>query len=203
MICDTNGCESDACMHLSSVDNRHVVESRSLCDLHASVFLGTIDKASILPSVLPAELQFFLYLMVLNQNSAISHFYLRSADGSARIVLGSGYIEHANIATLLATQTLTRPPTHQVLVNTITSLGGTLDKIIITNYNYDTGVIESELRIKSNHTKSNLTIDIRPSDSIALAILTDMPIMVSEVALRKLVAKEVVDRESERKLGGS
>ena len=76
---------------------------------------------------------------------------------------------------------LPRPQTHDLLKNTIESLGASLKKAVITNLvdNTDHAVLYLESGGKT------VTTDCRPSDAIALALRTNSPIFVESTVLEK------------------
>lgn len=77
-----------------------------------------------------------------------------------------GPFEAQSIALVLQGRTPPRPLTHDLLKSLCESLGGTLQKIIITN------IIESTFyaEIYIQYQGQELVLDARPSDAIALAL---------------------------------
>jgi bifunctional DNase/RNase len=74
-----------------------------------------------------------------------------------------------------------RPLTHDLLKDTIDSLNGKLEKIVIDKLEDNT--FHAKLVIKTNGTVKS--VDARPSDSIALALRAKAPIFVEEAVLDK------------------
>ncbi|MEO1715639.1 MAG: bifunctional nuclease family protein [Planctomycetota bacterium] len=72
---------------------------------------------------------------------------------------------------------LSRPQTHDLLASTITALGGTLDRVTVTHLAEHTFFAELAVTTADG---TNLTIDSRPSDAIALGIAANTPIYVAE-----------------------
>lgn len=72
-----------------------------------------------------------------------------------------------------------RPMTHDLLRNIIRQMGGTVNRVTVTDLRDSTffAVIE----IAANNVQ--VLIDARPSDAIALALRVDCPIFVSEAVL--------------------
>jgi hypothetical protein len=73
-----------------------------------------------------------------------------------------------------------RPQTHDLLASVITSLGGTLTSITITDLTDQTFFATLDVRVKGGDA---IHIDARPSDAIALGVAEDVPIFVEEHVL--------------------
>ena len=74
-----------------------------------------------------------------------------------------------------------RPMTHDLLKNTISKFGGKVKDITITKL--EDGIFYAEIAVK---TKSSIvTIDARPSDSMALAVRVKAPIFVNKKVLEE------------------
>jgi bifunctional DNase/RNase len=78
-----------------------------------------------------------------------------------------------------------RPLTHDLLKDTITQLGATLQKIIITKLEFNTFFAKLVLQTKGGELRE---VDARPSDSIAIALRSDAPIFVSEQVLNQVAS---------------
>ena len=76
-----------------------------------------------------------------------------------------------------------RPLTHDLLRDTITQLGASLQRIIITKLEFNTFFATLILQTKEGEQRE---VDARPSDSIAVALRADAPIFVSEEVLNQV-----------------
>jgi len=107
-----------------------------------------------------------------------------------------GVFEAAAIAMELQKAKPPRPMTHDLLLDAVTKMGGTIEKVSIVDVKEGTfyAAIEAEKEGKK------ITLDARPSDAIALAVRAQVPIFVSEVVMMqaKLVNAEK-DQEETRK----
>jgi hypothetical protein len=74
-----------------------------------------------------------------------------------------------------------RPQTHDLLASTIKQLGGRLKQISI--HNLEHGTFFAKLVITRNG--SEIEVDSRPSDAIALGVAEDVPIFVAEHVLEQ------------------
>jgi hypothetical protein len=86
-----------------------------------------------------------------------------------------GPLEAQNIAIPLQGITPPRPLTPDLLKSVIEQLGGKPEKVVITDLKDDT--YYAELYIKQGD--KVIKLDSRPSDAIALAIRTDIPIFLN------------------------
>ena len=87
-----------------------------------------------------------------------------------------GPYESESISIALQEIEISRPQTHDLVKNAIYGLGGNIDRIIINELKDDIfyGIIEI------SQGKKKLSLDTRPSDALALAVRTHVPIFISE-----------------------
>jgi uncharacterized protein len=78
-----------------------------------------------------------------------------------------------------------RPLTHDLLKSVIATLGGKLERVIITKLELNT--FYAALAIQDSAGKIE-RVDARPSDSIALALRADAPIYVAEEVLNQVAS---------------
>ncbi len=86
--------------------------------------------------------------------------------------------------------------THDLLANTIQSLGAQAEKVVITHIVENT--FYSEISLVQND--NVLVLDARPSDSIAIAVRLNIPIYVSEAVMStaKMVNVEKDEKEAQK-----
>lgn len=78
-----------------------------------------------------------------------------------------------------------RPLTHDLLRNTISQLGGKLQRIVISRLEFNTFFAKLILQTKEGAVEE---VDARPSDSIALALRAEAPIFVAEDVLNQVAS---------------
>lgn len=125
----------------------------------------------------PVAVQMDLVRIVITESSVEQIIYLRETGGEKRtfpIVIG--LFEASSIDRRVKGVVSERPQTHDLLANTIESLGGELQDIHISELRNHTYF--AKLRVKQNG--ELVQIDCRPSDAIALAVTADVPIYVAE-----------------------
>jgi uncharacterized protein len=92
-----------------------------------------------------------------------------------------GFFEASAIATQLEKVQLSRPMTHDLIKNLLDTLRVTVIKTEVTELRENTFFAIIHLDMDGTH----FAIDARPSDAIALALRTDVPIYVHEEVIKK------------------
>jgi hypothetical protein len=101
-----------------------------------------------------------------------------------------GPAEADAIAVKLQKVNVPRPLTHDLLSSVIDTLGASIDSIIVNDLKNDTFFAKINLSLDG----SQLEVDSRPSDALALAVRVDAPIYVDESVLDK--AGILLDKET-------
>ncbi len=78
---------------------------------------------------------------------------------------------------------LRRPMTHDLILNCIDGLGGTLERVLVTKLEKSTFIGAIELR---NAAGIHVRVDSRPSDAMIVAMKRQVPIYVEEQVLREI-----------------
>ena len=101
---------------------------------------------------------------------------LKEKEGERYLPIWIGQPESEAIVMRLQDTAVPRPMTHDLLVNVIKELGGTVQYIIVNDLNDNTFFG----RIAVEHQDRLQLIDSRPSDAIAIAVRTAVPIYAAE-----------------------
>lgn len=80
-----------------------------------------------------------------------------------------------------------RPMTHDLIKNVLDALEAKVISIVVTELKDNTYLSKTHLTYQG----SEITVDSRPSDAIALALRADVPIFVSEDAIKKPRSEEL------------
>ena len=104
---------------------------------------------------------------------------LKELLGERVLLIWIGPREASAIATELAAMEFARPLTHDLLCTVIKQLGGTLQKVVISRVK-DTTYYAELLVLKNGEL---ISLDARPSDSIAIALRSDTQIFAHEELL--------------------
>jgi len=101
-----------------------------------------------------------------------------------------GAAEADAIAVKLQGVAVPRPMTHDLLHSVIDALGANINSIIVSELKNDTFYAKLILNIDGGQ----MEVDCRPSDALALAVRTDVPIYAEEAVLDK--AGILLDKET-------
>ena len=119
----------------------------------------------------------------LDQNSMVPVVIITDRDEKGFIPIVIGPAEAGAISEGLEGKSRPRPMTHDLIKNLIDTLNAKVERIVIHDLREETYYA----RICLKTADSEVDVDARPSDAIALALRTDAPIYVSEeVAARAL-----------------
>lgn len=114
--------------------------------------------------------------LVINDRSAEQVIHLREVEGSRGFPIVIGTFEALAIDRLLSSAPAERPLTHELLANAVGLLGARITYVVIDDVRDETYFAKLVLRRDGDE----YGVDARPSDAIALAVLSTAPIYVSE-----------------------
>jgi bifunctional DNase/RNase len=117
----------------------------------------------------------------LDRSSNTPVVILEEVGGERVLPIWIGPGEASAIAMQLADMEFSRPLTHDLLVAVLNGLGGSLRKVIITRVEKNT--YYAELIIHRNG--EVISVDARPSDSIAVALRTEAKIFAQDELLER------------------
>lgn len=92
-----------------------------------------------------------------------------------------GFAEASAISDGLQANDIGRPLTHDLMLDVIEELGGRVNKIEVTDLDESTYLADVHL----DTPRGTVSIDARPSDSLALAARTNAPISVSQAVFEE------------------
>jgi len=104
---------------------------------------------------------------------------LRVKDSDRYLPIWIGPNEADSITLKLQEVSVPRPLTHDLLESIITSLGASVIRVVVCDLSNDTFFANIVLQVSG----TEMEIDCRPSDAIALAIRTEAPIFVEDFVL--------------------
>jgi len=131
--------------------------------------------------------------LILEKKTQQNIVVLREGDGERILPIWIGPGEAQAIRRMLAGETFPRPLTHDLLVLAIEGLHAKVTRIVISDLRENTFFasifIEKESEV--------LSLDARPSDSIAVALRARAPIFVNEKLLQPPPRADEAEREEE------
>ncbi|MCU4752979.1 bifunctional nuclease family protein [Natrialbaceae archaeon A-CW2] len=106
-----------------------------------------------------------------------------SVDGEQDVVpIFIGIEEATSIARGLEAEDIGRPLTHDLLLDVMEELGGRVDRVVVSDIDAREdgmgGTYIADLHVQTP--RETVVIDARPSDSLALAARTNVPIEITE-----------------------
>jgi len=115
---------------------------------------------------------------------------LKEKEAERYLPIWIGPSEADAIAVKLQGVTVPRPLTHDLLRTVIDALGATINSIIVSDLKNDTFYAKIILNVDGGQ----MEVDSRPSDALALAVRTEVPIYAEEAVLDK--ASILLDKET-------
>ncbi len=122
---------------------------------------------------------------------------LRDLENSKSLPIWIGIFEANAIASEMEKLTPPRPMTHDLIKNLVEGLKSKVKRIIVNDLRNNTFFATIEL--ENNGT--NIPIDSRPSDAIALALRVNAPILVSEEVIKKAKKIDMTQLPEKEDLG--
>ena len=117
--------------------------------------------------------------IIINENSDEQFIFLREKSGPRQFPIVIAIVEAMAIDRFVKGETTQRPLTHELLNATIRALGATVDRVEVTKLENKT--FFANLVLMRDGTE--VEIDSRPSDGIAIAVHHAAPIFVHEDVL--------------------
>ncbi len=121
---------------------------------------------------------------------------LKEKDADRYLPIWIGQFEADAIAVKLQEVKVPRPLTHDLLGNVIDAMGGIVKSVVVSDLQNDTFYAKIILEYGDNTNGHSKEVDSRPSDALALAVRTNVPIFVDEGVLSK--AGVQLDEEAEK-----
>lgn len=128
----------------------------------------------------------------LDRTSNAPVLILQEADGERVLPIWIGPGEASAIAMQLADMKFSRPLTHDLLASVVSGLGGRLQRVVISRVADST--YYAELLIERG--EDRISVDARPSDSIAVALRADARIFAEEALLGHASIEIATDGDS-------
>ena len=121
---------------------------------------------------------------------------LREKEANRYLPIWIGPAEADAIAVKLQNVTLARPLTHDLLQSVIDTLGASVNFVVVNELQNDTFYAKLSLNVDG----TQVEVDSRPSDALALAVRAGAPIYAEESVLDK--AGIILDEETGKPVSG-
>ena len=129
--------------------------------------------------------------LTLDPQTNVPIVILGETEGERALPIWGGIFEAHAIAREIESVETPRPMTHDLIKNIINDLQGRVDRILINDLKDNTFFAEIHLSVNA----SDLVVDSRPSDAIAVALRMGSPIFVEEKVLDEAKSIEFSERE--------
>ena len=129
--------------------------------------------------------------LILEHKTQQNIVVLREAEGQRILPIWIGPGEAQAIRRILSEETFPRPLTHDLLVIMLEGLKAKITRVVISDLRENTFFAS----VIVEHGSEVLSVDARPSDSIALALRAKAPIYVNEKLLQPAPAEEGAPEE--------
>lgn len=134
--------------------------------------------------------------LALDPMSNMPIIILKDMDDKKALPIWVGIFEANAIALELEKIHTPRPMTHDLIKNIFEGLGVVVKRIVVNDLKDNTFYAILELMVNG----SQVTIDSRPSDAIAIALRVGAPIYVTENVIQGAKSVEISDEEESDKL---
>ncbi len=104
---------------------------------------------------------------------------LKEKAGERYLIISIGFAEATAIAVIIEGVSIPRPLTSDLLCSIMNRLGASVESIVINDIRDN--IFYANIILKANWTE--MKVDSRPSDAIAIAVRTGVPIYVEEAVL--------------------
>ncbi|MCA9563155.1 MAG: bifunctional nuclease family protein [Myxococcales bacterium] len=119
--------------------------------------------------------------LLVDPNSGLPIVVLLEREGDRAMPIVIGMPEAEAIAAALQNKGSSRPRTHDLLADTLTKMGGSVQKVVVTDLRDST--FFAEIHVVRTGGLPVLKLDARPSDALALAVRLGAEIYVRENVL--------------------
>ena len=132
-----------------------------------------------------------IFGLALDEQSQVPLLILKDKDDQKVLPIWIGAMEAMSISISLNKVNISRPLTHDLMLETLSTLGAEIERVAVIDLREGTYYAEIHLR----HQDQTHLIDSRPSDAIALAVRAEAPIMASEDLLAQVAKQFTQDHE--------
>jgi len=122
------------------------------------------------------DIEVELSKIIIDEGSDQQVIVLKEKSGQRTLPIIIGIVEIMAIDRRLKNKKFLRPMTHDLLSNTIDALGAKIDKVVVSDIKHHTYFATIYMSIDGR----KVEVDSRPSDAIALAAASKVPLYVAE-----------------------
>ncbi|MFO8032264.1 MAG: bifunctional nuclease family protein [Desulfohalobiaceae bacterium] len=134
-----------------------------------------------------------IYGLALDEQTQVPLLILKDKEAEQQVLpIWIGAMEAMSISISLNQVEVSRPLTHDLLLNLLGTLEAKIQRVVVTDLKEGTYYAE----IHMEHSNQTYLVDSRPSDAVALAVRAQAPIFASQDLLEQ-VGKRFAQQEHE------
>ena len=123
-----------------------------------------------------------IFGLALDEQSQVPLLILKNQEETKVLPIWIGAMEAMSISVSLNKVNISRPLTHDLMLQTLETLGAELKSVSVMDL--QEGTYYAELHLE--HEDRTYVVDSRPSDAIALAVRTEVPVYANEELLEHM-----------------
>ena len=187
--CIVAGCEKEAVVSVHRAWNHRIGQEARVCADHIDGFLNRYYDMQIVgdgtPQTTGGAVVFDVEMVLYDERrDKPCQLSLREVGGTRRLDCRVGPFEAAAIQWELERLSTPRPLTDRAMVSVMAALGGRLEHVVVHGFLPEQHIYEAKLYIRQ--AKEAVVVDVRISDAVILAVICEVPILVSNEVLAHL-----------------
>ena len=123
-----------------------------------------------------------IFGLALDEQSQVPLLILKNQDETKVLPIWIGAMEAMSISVSLNKVSISRPLTHDLMLNTLETLGASITSVVVVDLREGTYYAEIHLEQQDR----TYIVDSRPSDAIALAVRLNVPVYANEQLLERM-----------------
>lgn len=123
-----------------------------------------------------------IFGLALDEQSQVPLLILKNQEETKVLPIWIGAMEAMSISVSLNKVNISRPLTHDLMLQTLETLGAGITSVVVVDL--QEGTYYAELHLE--HGDRTYVVDSRPSDAIALAVRLDIPVYANEELLERM-----------------
>jgi len=170
-------CDEQATYHISLYRQRVLVGEAHTCAPHGEELLQREHPVAVgEPFRERDEVYFDVEKIVISELHDQQLIVLQEVGGLARLPLVAGIYEATSLDRKLRGVPSPRPLTHDVIVQSITALGGVVQDVLFN----DLRDFTYYAKVRIQHRSGLVELDVRPSDALNVAVIAGVPVFIAE-----------------------
>jgi bifunctional DNase/RNase len=179
--CQMPGCTDGAQVYVLTARNYHVEAEQSLCAKHSDILKRIWNECESLmvPATERTGIECDIRAVVADLQEFQAWLWIREKNGPRQLSIPIGYNDSANaLIRILKKESFPRPLTYQAMASIIKQLGGQVQYGIIDFAEQSTNPPTLHAKLRITKAEVEVSVDVRPSDMLALVAVLAIPFFV-------------------------